>query len=114
MNDEQAMKPEAATDPQGRLDALVMCDDCGRPTKYCVCVYKARMETMELRVAEAVDEAYQLRRLWQAAASCLLHNHSKIKARGADEMRMLRHAEKADLGTMWAGSTDGWIDEPST
>jgi len=102
---------EKQQDKASPAEAVVMCDNCNRPTKYCVCIYRSRMETLDARVAEAIDEAYRLRRLWQAAASCLLENHRLIKPRGPDESRMMQHAERADLGVMWSGTTDGWIND---
>lgn len=70
-----------------------------------------RAKGAEAREAQAIDVAYGVRRLWQAAAACLSHHQHKIKPRGPDERRMLEAAAAIDHGPFWAGTTDGWIAE---
>lgn len=72
-------------------------------------LYKIQAESSRKRESEAVAEAYKYRLLWEAAASCLAHNAMKLKARGADEAKVIDLAKSADYGKFWSGKTSGWI-----
>lgn len=78
-----------------------MCERCD--------VWRARAEGAEEREASAIAEAYRLRLLWEAAASCLQHHRAAIRPRGADERRMLAASDSSTCGPFWSGRTDGWL-----
>ncbi|HIE1324489.1 TPA: hypothetical protein ACXJFQ_005094 [Pseudomonas aeruginosa] len=77
------------------------CKKCG------LCEEQVRLA--QAREREAIAEAAKYRTLWEASASCLSANQSKIKPRGADESKLLEIARQADHGQFWSGKTKGWI-----
>lgn len=95
---------------EGEVTEEARCDKCRRPTEWCACAEIAHGRECLKREQRAVEEAYRYRRLWQCAAACLAQNASKIRARGADEARMLELAAQEDVGVFWAGTTKGWIE----
>ena len=92
------------------LRGTLMTTPADRPTCAACQVYRTRAELAERQAAEAVDQAYRYRLLWEAAASCLRHNRARLaKPRGGDEARVIAHAGETDLGLFWSGRTDGWL-----
>lgn len=77
------------------------CEECG--------LREEQVRLAQARESEAIAEAAKYRALWEASASCLSANESRIKPRGADEAKLLEIAKKANHGPFWSGKTKGWI-----
>lgn len=79
-------------------------------------VLESQCKSHAHREREALGAAAQYRDLWEAAASCLLHNQDKLRRpRGPDEKRLLSLIHLANLGRFWSGETKGlldWVKEP--
>lgn len=79
-------------------------------------VLRERAHGAERREREAIAEAYRHRMLFQAAASLIAYNRTRLaKPRGADEARVLEYLDQygsVGLGPFWSGKTDGWV-QPS-
>ena len=69
----------------------------------------ARVDALNRNAKEWMNDRTMYRELWEAAASCLVANNKKIKARGPDESRMLDWALGSMHGHFWSGQTNGWI-----
>ena len=82
---------------------MSICDQCNAHN------YKSQMESLDHKNTELLRDALYYRELWEAAASCLQHNMTKIKPRGEDEKRMLDEATNSTCGHFWSGKTDGWL-----
>jgi len=72
-------------------------------------LFRVQAETSRKLESEAIAEAYKYRLLWECAASCISHNASKLKPRGADEAKIISLAQSADHGKFWSGETSGWM-----
>lgn len=96
------MKPES-----GR------CPDCDCPNPKCFCVLSERLRAAERESREVSAERREARDLFEAAASVIAHNRTRIaKPRGADERRLLAYIDAGGapmLGSFWSGRTDGWL-----
>lgn len=77
------------------------CENCG--------LREEQVRLAKARESEAIAEAASYRMLWEASASCLAENESKIKPRGPDEAKLMEIAKQANHGLFWSGKTKGWI-----